>query len=90
MVEVFKTNVQEQDQANMLVAEIHKAFDNYTVNFDLEDCDRILRVCSTGFIHSRRLIELLKTRGFDAEVLPDDDHSIWSQIVTKYYSTKTS
>jgi hypothetical protein len=90
MIEVFKTNITEPDQANMVVVEIHKAFDNYSVNFDLEDCDKILRVkCSTGFIHSLGLIELLKTLGFDAEVLPDDDHSVWSQIVTKYYSIKT-
>jgi hypothetical protein len=89
MVEVFKTNVHEQDEANMLVAEIHKLFNNYTINFDLEDCDKILRVeCSTGFIQSLRLIDLFKKLGFNAEVLPDDEHSAWSQIVSKYYSTK--
>ena len=73
MVEVFKTNVRYPDHANMLIDEIHESFMNYTANFDLEDCDKILRVeTSKGFIQVPRLIRLLKKFGFDAEVLSDD------------------
>ena len=58
--------------ANMLIEEIHKAFAGYKANFDLDDCDRILRVRSTmGPVESYRLIHLLKELGFKAEVLPD-------------------
>lgn len=73
MVEVFKTNVQHSDHAKMLIDEIHAVFQNYTANFDLEDCDRILRVKSSrSFVDSFRVLELLKTYGFDGEVLPGD------------------
>jgi len=41
------------------------------VNFDLDDCDRILRVAFEGKIQSDQLIDLLKTVGCTVEVLPD-------------------
>jgi hypothetical protein len=73
MVEVFKTDVKDRDHADMLVDEIHKTFCDYTANFDLDDCDRILRVKSTaGNIQASSLIGLLNDCGFHAEVLPDD------------------
>jgi hypothetical protein len=73
MVEVFKTNVIEHHHANMLVDQIHQNFIDYKANFDLQDCDNILRVkSSTGSIQPSLLINLLKDFGFDAEMLPDD------------------
>jgi hypothetical protein len=73
MIEVFKTNVTERDQANRLVDQIHKTFMDYKANFDLEDCDRILRVKAvSGRVQPSQLIGLLKDFGFHAEVLPDD------------------
>ena len=73
MVEVFKTNVSKTDEAEMLVDRIHLNFAEYKVNFDLEDCDKILRVKSTsGSVQPGTLIEFLKDLGFSAEVLPDD------------------
>ena len=73
MVEVFKTNVKDRGHANMLIDRIHNNFPNYTANFDLEDCDKILRVKSTtGIIACSYLIDLLKQFGFCAEILPDE------------------
>jgi len=46
------------------------------VNFDLDDCDRILRVVFEGKIQSDLLIELLKDVGCIAEVLPDTIRTI--------------
>ncbi|MDO6429127.1 hypothetical protein Q4E93_00920 [Flavitalea sp. BT771] len=72
MVEVFKTNVKERMHANMLIEQIHKVFMGYKANFDLDDCDRILRVKSMmGPVESYRLIRLLEELGFKAEILPD-------------------
>lgn len=72
-VEVFKTNVTAPEQANMIVRRIAAAFDNYTANFDLEDCDKILRVETSDLrIEVVTLIAMLKDLGFDAQVLPDD------------------
>ncbi len=73
MVEVFKTNVSTQSQANMLVDQIHKNFIDYKANFDLEDCDKILRIkCVNAFIEPSLVINLLNDFGFNAEILPDD------------------
>ena len=73
MVEVFKTDVIEPEHADMLVHQIHQNFNDYKANFDLEDCDKILRVKSlSGSIQPFLLINLLHAFGFSAEVLPDD------------------
>ena len=73
MVEIFRTNVKDPDHAKMLVDQIHAMFRTYTANFDLEDCDKILRVVSSDrFIQTSLLMDLLNNHGFHAEVLPDD------------------
>ncbi|HEY4151372.1 MAG TPA: hypothetical protein VGM41_20680 [Chitinophagaceae bacterium] len=64
MVEVFKTDVKDRRHAYQLVEQIHETFGDYTANFDLHDCDRILRVkCTTGFVQAPLLVELLKDYG---------------------------
>ena len=62
MVEVFKTNVMDRRQAQMLVDQIHQLFKNYHSNFDLEDCDKILRIeCNTELVCAKENINLVKT-----------------------------
>ena len=73
MVEVFKTNVSDAVSATMILSRIHRTYVLYEANFDLQDCDRILRVKSlVGEVQSRSLIRLLNGLGFRAEVLTDD------------------
>jgi hypothetical protein len=72
MIEVFKTNVNATKDADMLISHIHEAFWAYEANFDLQDCDKILRVkCIMGSIQVSGLIDLLHDFGFYAEVLQD-------------------
>ncbi|MXV15084.1 hypothetical protein [Hufsiella ginkgonis] len=72
MIEVFKTNVHCLKEAARLLDRIHGEFDGYCANFDLDDCDRILRVKSAnGFVRAGCLISLLNECGFNAEVLAD-------------------
>ena len=75
-VEVFKTNVADPERAKWLVDQIERNFTNCRVNFDLEDCDRILRVVFEEKIQSDMLIDLLKNVGCTAEVLPDTVQTI--------------
>ena len=80
-VEVFKTNVADPERAKWLVDQIERNFTNCKVNFDLDDCDRILRVVFEEKIQSDLLIDLVKNAGCIAEVLPDtiqtnDNHFI--------------
>lgn len=73
MIEVFKTNINCPEKAKQLLEQIHKAFHGYKANFDLDDCDRILRVASSkDSIESVHLINWLKALGCDAEILPDN------------------
>ena len=73
MVEVFKTDVKDRDHATTLVEIIHNNFPEYRANFDLQDCDNILRVKSIkGPVKTTALINLLNEFGFTAEVLPDE------------------
>jgi hypothetical protein len=74
MIEVFRTDVTEKDQARMLVDRIHKAFSHCRANFDLEDCDRILRVKGiTGEEETWQIVSLVKSFGWHVEILPDDE-----------------
>lgn len=68
MIEVFKTNVQEIEQSKMIVEKLLEHFPNSAINFDLEDCDKILRIHSLS-ISKKRIIKLLNAHGFDCEVL---------------------
>lgn len=73
MIEVFKTNVNDPDLAKQLIDTIHASFVNVRANFDLEDCDKILRVKSTeSDIDAVALAALLGDWGFQAEVLHDE------------------
>jgi len=72
MVEIFKTNVMECGQAEMLLQKIHERFGYCQANFDLEDCDRILRIESAIlFINTGHIIKLVENYGYRAEVLSD-------------------
>ena len=74
MVEVFKTNVNDLSQARMVIRMIEAMFPSYKVTFDLDDCDRILRVqCKKGNVRSGQLVHLLEEIGFHAEVLQEED-----------------
>jgi hypothetical protein len=73
MIEVFRTNVEDSGEAARLIKTMEKTFSDYAVNFDLEDCDRIMRVkCGTGEVDSENIIALLSASGFEAEVLDDE------------------
>ena len=76
MVEVFKTNVTADADADLLIRVLHKAFPSYKANFDLDDCDRILRIkCISADINPYPIIVLLKDFGFEAMPLPDEHHA---------------
>ena len=68
MVEVFKTNVQQHEQADQLASVLRGRFDFCKINFDLEDCDKILRVESKQ-ICVEAIIDILSTHGLECEVL---------------------
>ena len=63
MVEVFKTNVQKETETNYIVAVIQRQFPAYKINFDLEDCDKILRVEGVD-LQSNNIIDYVNCLGY--------------------------
>lgn len=68
MVEVFKTNVRRISQANKLVSLLLQHFPNNKINFDLHDCDKILRVKGENFL-PEKVMMLVEENGFTCKVL---------------------
>ena len=68
MVEVFKTDVQKKAQSKMLLCILSEAFPSFKINFDLSDCDKVLRV-EGDTMEAFRIIMLVKEYGFNCEVL---------------------
>ena len=68
MIEVFKTNVQEFSEAQKLVALLLRHFPNSKINFDLDDCDKVLRVeCNN--LRIEKVMTLVTEKGFLCTVL---------------------
>lgn len=84
MVEVFKTDVVKQSQARLLADLICLAFAGYRATFDLEDCDKVLRIsCEGPEICSTSVIGLLESFGYEAVVLEDDrSENTYADIVS--------
>ena len=68
MVEVFKTNVQKKTQSKMLLNILSETFPSFKINFDLSDCDKVLRVEGDDMDASRIMI-LVNEYGFTCEPL---------------------
>ena len=68
MIEVFKTNVETASDANNMVHMLLQHFPGNRINFDLWDCDKILRVEGRDFC-SETIILLMKEKGFHCSIL---------------------
>jgi hypothetical protein len=67
-VEAFKTNVQKKTQSKVLLGILSEAFPSSKINFDLSDCDKVLRVEDDN-IEASRIMILVKEHGFKCEIL---------------------
>lgn len=63
MVEVFKTNVAAPSDADSIVALLQQCFPGNRINFDLEDCDKVLRIEGTNFI-AGNVIRVMEGKGY--------------------------
>ena len=68
MVEAFKTDVQKQTQSKMLLSILSETFPSFKINFDLSDCDKVLRVEGDN-IEALSIMMLVKEHGFKCEIL---------------------
>ena len=68
MVEIFKTNVFEKGKSRTIIRKLLQYFPKNKINFDLEDCDKILRVEGENIL-ARQIMELLYEEGHECEIL---------------------
>ena len=69
-IEVFKTNVYDADVAQAILEGLRLKYPSSKINFDLEDCDKILRVAGHN-IEPEQIREYMHVRGFFCEELAD-------------------
>ena len=71
-VEVYRTDVTTRSTAAWLLGQLRRHFPGWCISFDLEDCDRVLRVESPGVaIPTEFIAVVLKENGYRCEPLPD-------------------
>jgi len=68
MIEVFKTNVNRTVQAKRIVDILLEHFPGNKINFDLHDCDKILRVEGKNFC-AEKIMTLVTENGFSCNLL---------------------
>ena len=68
MVEVFKTNVQDSFTADNIIQGMMKLYPDARINFDLEDCDNILRIEGAA-ISVSSVIKHMNDLGYHCEIL---------------------
>ena len=68
MVEIFKTNVDDHSEAEQIISLLNHHFPAYAINFDLHDCDKILRVKGDS-IPVNEIENIVSAHGFSCCVL---------------------
>ncbi|RZJ64559.1 MAG: hypothetical protein EOO50_15260 [Flavobacterium sp.] len=68
MVEVFRTNVDCRTNAHDMILRLLSLHPNSGITFDLEDCDRILRI-ENATLDCGQIISLMEAHGFSCEIL---------------------
>ena len=68
MLEIFKTNVDDQKVADFIVRLLMQKFPDCSINFDLEDRDKILRIEGKGIV-KQTIISFLDDLGFMCKIL---------------------
>jgi hypothetical protein len=68
MVEVFKTNVTSTREAKLVVQKLAEEFPKHRINFDLSDCDKILRVQGNDVLEIK-IIGIVRSLNHKCEIL---------------------
>ena len=69
MIEVFATDIQDHKDARTVEGLFSIVFPRFDVNFDLADCDHVLRVESPIPIDHGKVMTYVQNLGFSIRVL---------------------
>lgn len=89
MIEVFRTNVCCQNEALQIVEHLQKKLLNTKINFDLEDCDKILRIAGTSAAKNKYIVGYLQELGYDCVTLDEDQDIIPTFKQLKHFSKRS-
>lgn len=68
MMEVFSTNVRRTSHAKEIAALLTKHFPGVKINFDLSDCDRVLKIAGKNFM-PEQIMSMVRQKGFECRLL---------------------
>lgn len=68
-VEIFKTNVNNQKLASKVVSDLNQLYPECHINFDLEDCDKVLRIESNNSIDILGILNNGKSNNIQIELI---------------------
>jgi len=68
-VEIFRTYVQHAHQAEKICKILSQKLTDKVVNFDLDDCDKILRIESV-YIDTLRIQHIMEILGYSCDLIP--------------------
>ena len=72
IVQVFKTDVPDRETARVITFLLQRDFSQCRINFDLDDCDRILRIESRQTsVDEMEILLLVGGCGYHCEPLRD-------------------
>lgn len=69
MIVIFKTDVQFQKDAQLIVCSLELKLSNTKINFDLEDCDKILRIEGVSKAKNKCVMNFMQQLGFNCQLL---------------------
>lgn len=71
-LEIFKTNVTTLSEADEVLKNLRMYFPSCRINFDLHDCDRILRVEGKACeINIDRILKIVADQRFEIELIKE-------------------
>ncbi|HEY8931244.1 MAG TPA: methyltransferase type 11 [Mucilaginibacter sp.] len=72
MVEIFRTNVKSKRLAGKILKVLQANLPAFYFNFDLDDCDRILRVQSNDMpVECRRIMQIVQGHEIEISLFED-------------------
>lgn len=63
-IEVYKTNFDEVSSAKMILEEIRESHPESDPSFDLDDCDKVLRIEDSSGVNRSIIEEIIQNHGF--------------------------
>jgi len=85
---VFKTSVVDTVSVRALKPELDRLAGKGKWNFDLSDCDNILRIASEQ-VQPQKAIQLLDYFGFECEELEDEIAPSRESLASSFFSPET-